>query len=139
MTTVVSKDVALDELELFINKWVKRPVSKNKLEKTYPDVLDAIMDGFLSFEEATGMPKYKLKYPIKNDDGNISMSEINDFKTRIKPSALASLAKGLHPSEEVFQLQLNMTAYILNQPVAMIDKFERYDYDVLNQIASVFS
>jgi hypothetical protein len=137
--TAISKEVALDELEIFINKFVKRPVSKNKLEKTYPDVLDAVMDGFLSFDEETRMPKYKLKHPIKNDEGTVSLSEINDFKTRIKPSTLASLAKGLHPTEEVFQLQLNMTAYILNQPIAMIDKFERYDYDVLNQIASVFS
>jgi hypothetical protein len=137
-TDTISKEVALDELESFINKWVKRPVAKSKLEKTYPDVLDAIIDGFLSIDDE-GMPSYKLKFPLKNDEGNVTVSEITGFRTRIKPSTLADLAKGLHPTEEVFQLQLNMTAYILNQPVAMIDKFERYDYDALNQIASVFS
>lgn len=139
MKTVVSKDVALDDLEKFINKFVKRPVERNKLEKTYPDVLDAIIDGYLSFDEDTGLPKYKLKDPIKSDSDTVVLSEITDYETRIKPSKLAELAKGLHPQEEVFQLQLKMTAYVLKQNIGMIDKLSRYDYDALNQIASVFS
>lgn len=133
----VSKEVALDDLEKFVNRFVKRPEPKNKLEKIYPDVLDAIMDGYLSFDEEMN-PKLKLKFPIKAESGTVVLEDIT-FKTRIKPTTLASLAKGLHPQEEVFQLQLNMTSYIIDQPVAMLDKFERYDYDVITQIASVFS
>jgi hypothetical protein len=134
---VVSKEVALDDLELFINKFVKKPVAKSELEETYPDVLDAIVDGYLSFDESN-LPRLKLKYPIKDEEGNIALSELS-FRTRIKPTALASLAKGLNPQKEVFELQLRMTSFIIDQPVAMLDKFERYDYDVLNQVASVFS
>jgi hypothetical protein len=32
-----------------------------------------------------------------------------------------------------------MTSYIIDQSVAMLDKFERYDYDVINQVSSVFT
>lgn len=137
MKTVISKEIATNDLEGFVNKFVKKPCPREELEETYPDVLDAIMDGFLHFKE-DGIPVLKLKYPVKNDVGDVSLSEIN-FRTRIKPTTLADLAKGLHPQKEVFTLQLRMTAYIIDQPMMMLDKFERYDYDVINQVATVFS
>lgn len=135
--TVVNREIALNDLEQFINRFVKKPVPAEEMADIYPDVLDAIMDGYLSFGDS-GVPVLKLKFPIKNEAGDISLPEIN-FKTRIKPTTLADLAKGLHPQKEVFTLQLRMTAYIIDQPVVMLDKFERYDYDVINQIATVFS
>lgn len=134
---VVSKEVALNELEKFINSFVKKPVQKDQLENVYPDILDAIMDGFVLFDES-GLPKYKLKFPIKNDEGNVSLSEIS-FRTRIKPTQLAEIAKGLNLQTDVLTLQLRMTTFIIDQPVAVLDKFERYDLDAINQIASVFS
>lgn len=136
-STVVNKEVALEDLEKFVNRFVKKPVQKDQLEKTYPDILDAITDGFLSFD-ADGAAKYKLKDPIKNDANEVSLSEIS-FRTRIKPTTLADLAKGLHPQNEVYTLQLRMTSYIIDQPVIMLDKFGRYDYDAISSIASVFS
>lgn len=134
---VVNKEIALNDLEQFVYKFVKKPVAVEELEDVYPDVLDAIMDGHLSFNESW-VPVLKLKYPVKNEAGDVTLPEVN-FKTRIKPTTLADLAKGLHPQKEVFTLTLRMTAYIIEQPVQMLDKFERYDYDVISQVASVFS
>lgn len=134
---VVSKEVALLELESFINKYVKKPVPSNELEDTYPDALEAITDGLLSFD-SEGLPKLELKYPIKDDAGNVAVSGVG-FRTRIKPTELAKLAQGLHPQKEVFMLQLRMTSFIIEQPIAMLDKFSRYDYDVISQVASVFT
>ena len=137
MKTVISKEVALVELELFIHKFVKKPVVFDLLEETYPDVLDAITEGYLSFDEA-GLPVLKLKDPIKSESGNIVLSELT-FKTRIKPTALASIAKGIDLKNDTLTLTLRIISYIIDQPVQMLDKFERYDYDVINQVASVFS
>jgi len=134
---VISKDVALEDLEKFINSFVKKPVASTELEDNYPGVLEAIMDGYLSFDENQN-PKFKLKNPIKDEAGNDAVSEVT-FRTRIKPTQLADLAKGLHPQKEVFTLQLRMTSYIIDAPVAMLDKFSRYDYDVISQVASVFT
>lgn len=136
--TAVSKEVALEDLGKFINTFVKKPLPKNELEETYPDVLDAIMEGYLSFDESQN-PKLKLKFPVKNTEGTEVVLTDVAFKTRIKPTTLADLAKGLHPQKEVFTLQLKMTSYIIDQPMAMLDKFERYDYDVISQVSSVFS
>lgn len=135
--TVINKEVALNDLEQFVNRFVKKPVEKEELEGVYPDILDAIVDGYLSFD-ASGVPLLKLKEPIKNEAGDVSLSEIN-FRTRIKPTTLAELAKGLQPQKEVFTLTLRMTAYIVDQPLMMLDKFGRYDYDVISSVASVFS
>ena len=141
MKTVIEKEVAIAELGDLVNKYVKKhvrtPATNDDLEKGYPDVLDAIMDGFLSFN-AEGLPVFKLSSPIKSQEGNVVLDEVT-FKTRIKPLTLADLAKGLHPQNEVFTLQLRMTSYIIGQPVAMLDKFSAYDYDVISQVGSIFS
>lgn len=134
---VISKEVALKELEQLINRFVKKPVSNDKLEETYPDILDAIMDGYLSFD-GTGIPVLKLKDPIKLEDGSILHSEIN-FRTRIKPLTLANIAKGLNPQTEVFMLQLKMTSFIIDKDLEMLDNFSRYDWDVIQQVSTVFS
>ena len=134
---VVIEEVALNDLELFVNRFVKKPVPREEMKDTYPDVLDAIMDGYLSFKE-DGSPLLSLKNPIKNVKGEVSISEVN-FRTRIKPTTLADLAKGLNAQKEIFTLQLRMVAYIINQPVQMLDNFDRYDYDVLSQVATVFT
>lgn len=133
----INEEVALNELESFINRFVKKPVTREEIKETYPDVLDAIMDGFLSFKE-DGSPLLNLKNPIKNVNGEVSISEIN-FRTRIKPTTLADLAKGLNAQKELFTLQLRMVAYIIDQPTVMLDNFSRYDYDVLTQISTVFT
>jgi hypothetical protein len=137
MSTVISEEVALQELESFVNTFVKKPVGIEMLKETYPDMLDAIVDGYLSFDE-DGLPILKLKQPIKSESGNIVLSEIT-FKTRIKPTALASIAKGIDLKNDALTLQLKMVSYIIDQPVAMLDKFGKYDYDVINQVSTVFS
>lgn len=134
---VISKEIALKEVETLINRFVKKPVAFDQIEETYPDVLDAIMDGYLSFD-ADGVPVLKLKYPIKSESGDVMISEIN-FKTRIKPTALANIGKGIDLQKDQLSLQLRMVAYIIEQPVVVLDKFERYDYDVISQISAVFS
>lgn len=135
--TVISKEVALDELEKFVNFYSKKPFPRVKLEESYPDVLDGIMDGLLSFDDKQ-VPTYKLRFPIKTEDGaSVVLSEVS-FKTRIKPSTKADLSKGLHPMNEVFAIQLNMLSFIIDQTITMIDKFEPYDYDTVSQIAAVF-
>lgn len=136
-TAVVNKEVALNDLEGFINNWVKKPVQKDQLEDAYPDILEAIVDGFLTFDEGQ-VPTMKLKNPVKNDKGDVSLSEIN-FATRIKPTTLANLAKGLDVRNDPLNLQLRMVANIIGQPIAILDCLSRYDYDVVSSVASVFS
>jgi hypothetical protein len=137
MESKVEKEVALNELEAFVNKFSKKPVLRSNLEELYPDVLDGIMDGLVVFKE-DNVPVFTLKYPIKDDKNEIAISEIN-FRTRIKPSQLAGLGKGLDLKKEVLQFQLNITAFIIDKTPGTLDKFEPYDYDIISQISTVFS
>ncbi len=137
MESKVSKEVALEELKNFINKFVKKPVELNELEESYPDVLQGIMDGFVVFNEEM-VPTYTLKHPIKDEKGDPAVTVIN-FKTRIKPSTAADIGKGLEIKKEVLLFQLKCTAYITGQTIGMLDKFEPYDYDAIYQISTVFS
>lgn len=135
MKAVISKEVALVDLENFVNTFAKKPVDPKKLEELYPDVLDAIMEGLFSFEN--NIPKLKLKEPIKTDSGEPFLSEI-EFKTRIKPSVKAELGKGLSIQVDILTYQLKMTAYIIGQPIAIIDKLSPFDYDAVSQICGAF-
>jgi hypothetical protein len=89
---VISEDVALDSLELFVNKWVKKPAPKDELKESYSDVFDAICDGLLVFDEKQN-PSYSLKEAIKSDTGNVVVDKLS-FRTRIHPSTLADISEG---------------------------------------------
>jgi hypothetical protein len=137
MKTVVNKEVALEDLKRLVNKYVKRPDETEKLEEKYPDVLFAIMDGFLSIDE-NSIPTYKLKDAILTEKGDVYLSEIK-FKTRILPSQMTSLAKGLHPINDLYLIQNKMLCEIIDVNVVILDKFSKYDYEALSQISSIFS
>lgn len=133
----VNKEVALIDLETFVNKFLKTPVEYDKLEKLYPDVLLAIQDGLVTFDPQ-GVPVYTLKDPIKPIVGDTPITTIN-FITRILPLRLATITKGLNLQEDQLMVNAKMTAEIIGQGLGILDKFSRYDYDVITQIATVFS
>lgn len=134
--SLISKDVALDDLEKFVNHYSKKPVERNTLSESYPDVLEAIMDGNLSFDE-NQIPSLKLQEALRDEEKNIFLDSIN-FKTRIKPSDKANIGKGLTIQTDILTYQLRMTAHIIGQPVAVLDRLSPYDYDVVSQVAAVF-
>jgi len=132
----ISEEIAIQELKSFIHKWVKKPVSDDKLAENYPDVLEAIMTGNLIIDEEK-VPTYTLINPIENDKGEVSRAVVN-FKTRIKPTTKASLADGLDLQKQVATYSLVIIAHIIGVTKMELDKFERDDYDVISQLATVF-
>ena len=132
---VVNEEVALNELEVFINEWVEKPEPKDKLKEAYPNMLEAIVSGNLVLEN--NVPSYTLVAPVKNVKGEVSLSDVT-FRTRISPSNQASLGKGLNIQLDQLQYALNCISYIINQPIAIIDNFGKRDYNTVREIASVF-
>lgn len=132
---VISEEVALNDLELFINEWVEKPEPKENLKESYPMMLEALMNGNLVLEN--NVPIYTMSAPVKNVKGEVSLSEIT-FRTRISPSNQAGLGKGLNIQLDQLQYALNCISYIINQPIAMIDNFGKRDYNTVREIASVF-
>jgi hypothetical protein len=137
MSKKVEKEVALNDLETFVNKWKKKPVDSSELEESYPDVLEGIMDGLLVFNEEQ-VPTYRLKHPIKDDKGEVAVTDIT-FITRILPSQVAACGSGIDLKKDTLKFQLALTAFVIGKTPKMLDKFSAYDYDVISQVASVFT
>ena len=94
------------------------------------------MLGLLYFDDSM-KPSYVLKYPIKNEEGEDSITQI-DFRTRIKPNDLANVMKGLDIAKNQIEYTLRCLSYINKQNKAMLDKFEKFDYKVIEQVSTVF-
>jgi len=135
---LIAREVALSELRNFLNKYNrKQDFSDAKIEEDYPDALEAVELGLLIFDEKK-VPVFTLETPVKNDDGDVALALVN-FKTRIKPSTKANLAEGIDLRKQAVRYSLNIVAHIIDQPKPMLDKFEPFDYDVIQQVSSVFS
>lgn len=133
---VISEEIALNELESFAAKWIKKKESKEVLKESYPDILESIMTGNLVIDE-NKVPIYTLLHPILNSEGQVSVSNVN-FKTRIKPTDQANIAKGLDLKTESFMFSLRCISHIIGQPIAMLDNFEKEDYTVIRELSAVF-
>lgn len=136
MENKVTKEIAIKELQDFVEYHtdVKKP--EDQIEDHYPQLVKAVELGLLSFDEKQ-KPTFKLKEPIKNDDGDISVEEIT-FRTRIKPTQLSDIMKGVDLTKNQIEYSLRAHAFLTGQAKAMLDKFSKFDYKVIDQISTVF-
>ncbi len=140
MSKVLEREVALNELKEFLKIHKKREfrndkISDSKIEEDYPDVLDALEDGFLVFEN--DKPIYTLQEPIMSDDGTPSVTKV-DFRSRIKGADRIILLNGIDPKKDLGTYMIKIISYMTQQPEGIIKKLEKEDFEVLNQICSVF-
>lgn len=142
-TNKVATEVAINEVKSFMEKYnpklfrrEKNPI--DKIKKDYPDVIEAVEDGLLIFDEKKS-PKLTLREPLVSEDGNDSLAtkEVT-FRTRVKPSAKADLQSGLHPIEDLGKYQLRFIGYITQLSNGEIDAISPEDYDTISQLTSVF-
>lgn len=133
---LIADEVAIPELRDFINPHlIGVNLEDEDVKENYSAVLIAMKEGKLLLSGVK--PVLKLSEPIKNEDGEEVLSEV-DFKTRIRPNELAMLSKGINLSKESFQYALRCTAFIINQPPAYLNKLGKFDYTVIQQLSAVF-
>jgi len=133
---VINKEVAITEMQSFVERWTYEKPERWKVEEDYPQVLKAIEKGILVFDEDS-QPIYTLAFPIKTDEGNDAVSKI-EFRTRIKPTDLANITKGLNVAKQQVEYTLRCLSYITGQNRVMLDKFDKFDYKAIEQISTVF-
>ena len=133
---VVEREIAVKEIQKFVEKFDDKKKKEDEIENDYPHVIEAVCQGLLVFS-GDSIPKFKLKYPIKNEEGEIAVTDV-DFRTRIKPGDLANIMKGLDIAKNQIEYTLRCLSYIIKQPKAMLDKFEKFDYKVIEQVSTVF-
>lgn len=135
---VISEDVALTELEAFFTKWQKKPISRDKIKDEYPETFDAICSGHLVIDDEK-VPTYTLRTPVTNESGGIE-KDVIVFKTRVKPTTKGDLADGLDLKKQTLKFALRMIAHVAGLPaVAWLDKFSSEDYELISELAGVFT
>jgi hypothetical protein len=132
----ITKEMAIQEIQKFIEKFEETKKDEFKVENDYPQVIQAMQSGLLSFN-SDSIPSFKLKYPILNEDKQVALDSVS-FRTRIKPTQLRDIMKGLDIGKNQIEYTLRCLAYITGQPVAMLDKLEKFDYKVIEQVSTVF-
>jgi len=133
---VVPKDVVLVELSKFVENWTFEKQEDYKLEESYPQVIVAMMKGLVVFDEKF-KPTVTLLVPLTDQDDVAVVSHI-EFRTRLKPTDLANITKGLDITKQQVEYTLRCLCYITKKERAYLDKFSKFDYKVIEQIASVF-
>ena len=133
---VDEKDVAISELQSLVEKCTYEKPEEWKVEEDYPQVLKAIQKGLVVIDKDKN-PVFTLAFPIGEKGGTLNVTEIK-FRTRIKPSDLSNITKGLNVAKQQVEYTLRCLAYITGEPKAMLDKFDKFDYKVIEQISTVF-
>lgn len=136
MSEKVSKEIAVQEVMDFVEYHLDIVKKDYEIESDYPQIVKAIEDGRLSFNEKK-IPTLVLKEPILNAEGQVSLDTIT-FRTRIKPTQLAEVMKGVDLQKNQLEYSLRALSYLTGQVRAMLDNFGKIDYKTIDQIATVF-
>lgn len=140
-TLTIATDVAIQELTVFLKKHLSKEfrrgkMTDEKIKDDYIDVIEAIEDGFLVFDEA-GKPTYNLQHPIKNDKDEEVVKSVS-FRSRIKGADRTVLMNGIDPKKQLGDYMIKVISYMTQESPEIVKKFEKEDFDVLNQLCSVF-
>jgi len=133
---VMVKDIAIIEVQKFVEKWTYEKPEEWEVEETYPQLLKAVQKGLLIFDKEY-KPTFTLAFPIKSEGENFNVETIT-FRTRIKPNDLSNISKGLNLAKQQVEHVLRCIAYIIGESKGIINKFEKFDYKVIEQVSTVF-
>ena len=137
MEKVVEKDIAVKEVQKFVEKFKDVRIKDFEIEDEYEHLVTAVEDGYLSFKEDS-KPVYRLKYPLKDDQEQDVLTEISQFKTRIRPYELDEIMSGLDVKKKPVEFALRIMSFFTMQAKALINKMEKCDYRVIEQLSTVF-
>lgn len=139
----VSTDVALKDLTSFLQKYKAKEfrrgtMTTDKIADDYIDVVEAIEDGLLTFD-SNQSPVYELRHPLyaNAEDKSLIKSEVK-FRSRIKEADKNLLLDGLDIKKQLGTYTLKYISYITQLSLTEVKELDNEDFEVLNQICSVF-
>jgi len=133
---LIAEDVAIVELSGVIEFYTDDTLQPEEVKEKYPSVLKAIMLGLLVFDEDK-KPTYTLKEAVMNASGGVALDKL-ELRTRIVASEQKKLAQGLDMKKNQLEYIQKCMAYLIKQPVAMLDKLGRFDEKVIDQLTTFF-
>jgi len=139
----VPTEVAIKDLTEFLKKYKEKEFRRGKMtedviEEDYIDVIEAIEDGLLVFDDKM-KPTYTLRRPLYGDaeDKSLTINEVT-FRARIKESDKNMLMDGLDIKKQLGTYTIKYISFMTQLSMTEVKELEKDDFDVLNQICSVF-
>jgi len=139
----VPTEVAIVDLTNFLKKHKEKEFRRGKMtqeiiEEEYVDVIEAIEDGLLVFDDKN-KPTYKLRNPLyaNAEDKSLQKTEVT-FRSRIKEADKNLLMDNLDMKKQMGTYTIKYISYITQLSMTEVKELETDDFDVLNQICSVF-
>lgn len=132
---VVAESVAIAEVTEFVNKFKFKPITEDALLKDFSEVIYAMQLGVLTFNDL--IPTLTLQEPIMTVAGNVHKDKVV-FKTRILASEQEKLSRGMDLKNQMLLYLQKSQAYLIGEPVAMLDKFSRLDNKIIEQLTTLF-
>lgn len=130
----INKEIAIEELKSYLSNFVDGEID---VEKEYPKSLQALMNGNLTIDDNTLEASYKL-LEVVNPGTEFQMESVT-FKTRVKPSDTARLAKNIDLKNDAVRYGLVVTAHIIGlASYVELDHFCKKDYQLIQELSSVF-
>jgi len=129
----ISEEIAVKEIHEYLSNFVDGEIN---VKSDYPKTLDAVMCGRLVFSDDL-VPTYTLLQPI-NKGTEFEKKELV-FKTRVKPTDTAYLAKGIDLKNDSVRYSLVLIAHIIGLPtINELDNLSKKDYSFVQELAPVF-
>jgi hypothetical protein len=140
---VLDTEVVVEEIFQFIKKHKEKEIRRNKItiesiKEDYEDMIEAVEDGFLVFDENKN-PVYNLRHKIGEglDDGSLATTQVK-FRSRIKEADKNLLMDGLDMKRQIGTYTIKYISFITQLSMTEVKMLEKDDFEVLNQICSVF-
>ncbi len=130
----VSREQAVIEIQGLIQDQNFEIVDSVTIEKDYPQLIKAVVDGKMVLGEN---PIFDLYKPILDDEGSVVKSTI-EFKTRIKALDMASITKGIDMSKETYLAVVLMNCHLSGMPKGIYNNLSKIDEKVVQQLCSIF-
>lgn len=144
----VNNKVAFEDVKKYLQKHLKKEfrrgqMTDSKIEDEYFDMIEAVEDGLLVFDKQ-GKAVYELREKLDKDaDGNklensdLIITKVN-LRGRVKAADKHILMDGLNVQKQLGTYTLKIISHITGLSVVDIKRLEKDDFDVLNQLCSVF-
>lgn len=129
----VDRETAESDLQRFIDDIGINELKLSKIEDEREAVTTLIEHGYLVVNEA-GSLTYNLQYPVKNDDGQISLESIDLKQKRYSVGDLEKHMVGKSDLEKTRKMLAHMTG----ENAGLIYKIDSEDLIALGEITAFF-
>tara|TARA_B100000953_G_scaffold297883_1_gene293564 strand:- start:4124 stop:4567 length:444 start_codon:yes stop_codon:yes gene_type:complete len=139
----INRKQAVEEMSKFLEKhdpkgFRRGEYSKDKILEDYVDVIEAIEDGKLVFDDHL-VPTYEYYEPLFPDSN--TRSEKDDactLRSRVKAADKALVMDGLNFEKQRGTYALKMLSYLCQIEMYRVKELGSTDFNTLNQLCSVF-